>query len=273
VGVAWGRPGFKEDEMAEAKTAVASKVVWADLSSTDPAASREYYKNLFGWSVEVNPDPQYGGYALARIEDKDVAGIGGTQSPDAPSAWNVYIGTPDAADTAKKVEAAGGKVAAPPFPVGDQGTMAVFQDPTGAFISVWQPGNMAGARLLGVANTVGWAELNARGFESAIPFYKNVFGWGEKKSEAVENAPEYTEFQLDGESFAGGLEMNPMVPAEVPSYWMVYFNVDDVDDAFKKAVDTGGREMLAPSDFPGLRMAIVSDPQGAMFGLLKTKEA
>jgi uncharacterized protein len=64
--------------------------------------------------------------------------------------------------------------------------------------------------------------------------------------------------------------MNPMVPAQVPSYWMVYFNVDDVDAAFKKAIDAGAQEMLPPGDFPGGRFAILGDPQGATFGLLKT---
>jgi uncharacterized protein len=47
--------------------------------------------------------------------------------------------------------------------------------------------------------------------------------------------------------------------------------VDDVDGAFKKAIANGGREMLAPNDFPGGRFAIVGDPQGAAFGLLKMK--
>jgi predicted enzyme related to lactoylglutathione lyase len=65
------------------------------------------------------------------------------------------------------------------------------------------------------------------------------------------------------------MEMNPMVPAGVPSYWMVYFAVDDVDATFRKAMDAGGREMLAPADFPGGRYAIVGDPQGAVFGLHK----
>ena len=60
-----------------------------------------------------------------------------------------------------------------------------------------------------------------------------------------------------------------MVPAEVPSYWMVYFAVDDVDGSFRKAIEAGGREMLAPQDFPGGRFAILADPQGAVFGLLK----
>jgi len=60
-----------------------------------------------------------------------------------------------------------------------------------------------------------------------------------------------------------------MVPQEVPSYWTVYFAVDDVDKSFKKAIDAGGQEMLAPQDFPGGRFAIIADPQGATFGLLK----
>jgi hypothetical protein len=66
--------------------------------------------------------------------------------------------------------------------------------------------------------------------------------------------------------------MNPMVPAQVPSYWMVYFNVNDVDGSFRKAIEAGAQEMLAPMDFPGGRFAILSDPQGATFGLLKTAQ-
>lgn len=257
--------------MAEAKTALAHKPVWTDLSTSDPAAARDYYSKVFGWKVEVSPDPQYGGYAMATISGKDVAGIGPKQMDEQPSAWTVYIGTPDAAETAKKMEAAGGKIIAPVMEVGDQGHMAIVQDPSGAFLGLWQAKNMVGAQGAG-ANTMGWAELNSRGFEKASSFYKKVFGWGEKKSDMGEGMGQYTEFQLSGDSIAGGMEMNPMVPAEVPSYWMVYFNVEDVDNAFKKATEAGGKEMLGPQDMPGGRFAIVSDPQGAAFGLLKMDE-
>jgi predicted enzyme related to lactoylglutathione lyase len=257
--------------MADAKTAEAHKPVWTDLSTSDPAAARDYYAKLFGWKVEVNPDPQYGGYALAKISGKDVAGIGPTQMDQQPSAWTVYIGTPDAAETAKKMESAGGKIIAPVMEVGDQGHMAIVQDPSGAFLGLWQAKSMVGAQGAG-ANTMGWAELNSRGFEKASSFYKKVFGWGEKKSDMGEGMGQYTEFQVSGDSIAGGMEMNPMVPAEVPSYWMVYFNVENVDAAFKSATEHGGKEMLAPQDMPGGRFAIVSDPQGAAFGLLKMDE-
>ena len=258
--------------MAEAKTSVAHKPVWVDLSTSDAEAARSYYSKLFGWKVEVNPDPQYGGYALAKIDGKDVAGIGPKQSPEAPSAWMVYIGTVDAADTTKKAEAAGGKVVVPLMNVGDQGAMSMVADPSGAVFGIWQSQNMTGAETTGAPNTYGWAELNSRGVEKSIPFYKKLFGWGEKKSEMGQGQGDYTEFLAGGESIAGGMEMNPMVPAEVPSYWMVYFNVDDVDKAFKKATEAGGQEMLAPQEFPGGRFTILQDPQGATFGLLKMKE-
>lgn len=255
--------------MAEARTAVANKPVWVDLSSSDAAASREFYSKVFGWKVEVNPDPQYGGYGMAKVGDKQVAGIGPKMSAEQPTAWSIYIGTDDADALAKKVEAAGGKVIAPPFAVGDQGKMGAFQDPSGAVISIWQAQSMAGGMPVGDSNTFGWAELNARGVDKALPFYEKLFGWTVKKSEMGPDAPPYNEFLVNGESIAGGQEMQPMVPAQVPSHWLVYFTVDDVDQSFKKATAAGAKELTPPMDFPGGRFAIVSDPQGAAFGLLK----
>ncbi len=254
--------------MANATAAIANRPAWVDLASTDPAGSRAFYAQLFGWDITGGTDPQYGGYAMAKVGDKDVAGIGPTQAPGAPTAWMLYIGTPDAEHLATEVRAAGGTVVAPPFDVGDQGRMAVFQDPAGAFISAWQPINMSGFEA-GASNAYTWAELNARGIEKAIPFYEHVFGWTHKTQPMGEGMEDYTEFILGDASLAGGMEMSPMVPAEVPSYWMVYFGVEDVDGTFTSAIAAGAREMLAPRDFPGGRFAILGDPQGAVFGLLK----
>jgi len=251
--------------MAEIATAVINKPAWVDLSTTDPAAARDFYSKVFGWNVEVNPDPQYGGYGLAKVNGKDAAGIGGTQSPDQPAAWSLYIGTEDIDALAGQVTAAGGTVVAPPFDVGDQGKMAVFQDPSGAFISAWHPTQMRGFQTDG-PSAFGWAELSARGVEKTLPFYQQVFGWN-PKSVGSPDQP-YTELQVDGKSIAGATEINPMVPAETPNYWLVYFTVSDVDATHRKALDAGGRELLSPVDFPGGRMAIVSDPQGAAFGLM-----
>ena len=85
------------------------------------------------------------------------------------------------------------------------------------------------------------------------------------------DAPDYVEFLVDGESVAGATELDPQMPAGTPNYWLVYFGVDDVDIAFVKATGRGALEIVPPADFPGGRFAIVSDPQGAVFGLLKAE--
>src|SRR2546427_9153824 len=131
--------------MAETRTFVANAPVWVDLSSKDAAGSRDYYAKLFGWKVDLTKDPAAGGYALATIGGKNVAGIGPVQDPNAPTAWMVYIGTRDAEATAKKVEAAGGKVIAPAFDGLKSGRMAGYQGPSRAFLSVWGAKGKQGA--------------------------------------------------------------------------------------------------------------------------------
>ena len=254
--------------MAQTAIATAIKPAWVDLATKDSKGSHDFYGNLFGWKVDVNPDPQYGGYGLAKQNGKDVAGISPTQSPDQPTAWSLYVGTDDITDLSRRVEAAGGKVITPAFDVGDQGRMAVFQDPAGAYISGWQATRMGGFQSQG-ANAFGWAELNARGLENDLPFYEQAFGWTTRRS-PMPNGPDYAEFQVDGESVAGGTELNPQVPAGTPSHWLVYFAVDNVKTAFDKAMQLGAREIMPPQDYPGGTFAIVTDPQGATFGLFKS---
>ncbi len=254
-------------------TATKTRPAWVELAADDPAAAREFYGKLLGWDISVSEDPQYGGYAMARLADGDgdVAGITAKMMPEAPTAWSLYIETDDAAALGDAVQAAGGSVIAPAFDVGDMGRMAVFADPSGAVISAWQATGMRSFRT-GDAGTFGWAEVNARGIDKAIAFYRTVFGWQAETSPMGEGQPDYTTFSVDGEQIAGGMEMQASMPPEVPSYWMVYFNVADVDGAFAKATGLGATEMVAPMPMPGGRFAIVSDPQGAMFGLLKLDE-
>lgn len=249
-------------------TKTAHRPTWVDLSSGDTIGSRGFYSKLFDWQIEVNPDPKYGGYGRARAHGRDAAGITPTQAKEQPTAWNFYIHTDDVDASARAVEAAGGKVEMPPMDIPEQGRMAVFKDPTGAYISVWQPTLMGGFEAQG-PNTFGWAELNARNVEKAVPFYEKVFGWTTKRT-PVPGGPEYIEFQLDGTSVAGATEMNPTAAPSVPNHWLVYFDVEDVASAAKKAQGLGAREIVAPQSYSGGDFAILADPQGASFGLFKS---
>ena len=257
--------------MTQMATKTAHRPSWVDLSSQDAKGSREFYSRLFDWQVDVNPDPQYGGYGRAKLHGRDAAGITPALTKQLPTHWNFYIHTDDVDETARAVDAAGGKIVVKPMDVGDQGRMAVFQDPTGAFISVWQPTKMAGFETQG-ANSFGWAELNARGIGKAIPFYEKVFGWTTKSS-PVPGGPDYHEFQVDGTSVAGATEMAPTSAPSGQSHWLVYFDVDDVPGVARKAVGLGAREIVPAQSYQGGEFAILADPQGASFGLFKSAAA
>ncbi len=245
----------------------AHRPVWVDNISRDPVASRTFYADLLGWELEVSDDPQYGGYTTAKRDGLDAAGFGGQPDPNMPaSVWNLYISTPDAQATVAAATAAGGTVIVPPFPIGTMGTSAFIADPSGAVLGLWQPTGMAGFQYEGT-NGYGWAEVNARGVEQAIPFYERVFGWTHRASDMGEGRT-YHEF-LDGEeSLLGAWEMAPEVPAMVPSYWLVYFAVDDVAAMHDAAVAAGATSIMGTTEFPGGVFAILNDPQGGTFGLL-----
>ena len=78
----------------------------------------------------------------------------------------------------------------------------------------------------------------------------------------------------DGRATLGGMAHGrkppAAAPADMPSYWLVYFTVDDVDAAHRRAIGLGGTERVAPQDFPGGRFSVAADPDGAGFDLLKS---
>jgi hypothetical protein len=74
----------------------------------------------------------------------------------------------------------------------------------------------------------------------------------------------------NGEKNAGGmLKITPEMGA-IPSNWLVYFAVDDCDAKVQKATELGASVMKPADDIPGVgRFAILTDPQGAAFAIIK----
>ena len=63
----------------------------------------------------------------------------------------------------------------------------------------------------------------------------------------------------------------PEMPADVPPNWGVYFAVDDADAAVARTQELGGTLLMGPMDIEPGRMAVLADPGGAMFNILKLK--
>jgi predicted enzyme related to lactoylglutathione lyase len=147
------------------------------------------------------------------------------------------------------------------------GRMSVFQDPTGAIFSAWQPGDTKGVELVNEPGAFSWNELNTRDLETAKAFYTAVFGW---VCETMQMGPmTYTEVKVDGNTVAGMMDMTGTVPEQVPPHWLVYFAVDDTDATAAKAQELGGQLMVPPTDIPPGRFSVIADDKGAAFAVIK----
>ncbi len=239
---------------------------WIDLSSTDVEASKAFYTALFGWEAQA-PVAEAGGYTLLTLRGKNVAGMGPVMSPDQPPAWMTYVNESDADGTAKRVADAGGTLIVPPMDVMEQGRMAIFADPAGTVLGIWQPALHTGAELVNEPGAYCWSELAARDPEGAKAFYAAALEW-EPSTEPM-GPMEYTEFKVGGEPIAGMFPISDTMPADMPSYWGVYFAVADCDGTVATATALGATVVTPAMDIPIGRFAGLSDPQGAFFSVIQ----
>lgn len=273
--------------MAERDGYMAGVPCWVDTSQPDPEAARDFYSGLFGWEFEdVMPPDSPGKYFIGRIRGGDVAAVGSQAQGSPPMAiWNTYVCVENADESASKVKQAGGNVVVEPFDVMDAGRMAVFTDPEGAAICVWQANEMKGARIVNEPGSLNFNGLNTHDPEGAKSFYGSVFGWDTLDLGAgggMWRLPGYGEYleqsdpglrsrMAEGgapEGFADVVAtINPISgdQPDVPAHWSVTFAVDDADATAERAAQLGGQVVVPPFDAPWVRMTVLADPQGAMF--------
>lgn len=245
---------------------------WVDLGTPDIDAAANFYGEVFGWEVPEQPNSaEMGGYRRAKKNGKDVAGAMPLIQEGQPPAWSTYVSVEDADATAKAVAVAGGTAIAEPMDVMDLGRMAVFTDPAGAVIGIWQPGTFPGAALVNEPGTVGWNELSTRDPEGAKAFYSAVFGW-EPNDLEMEGGGTYTEWRVEDQPVGGMLDMRGRMPDEVPPHWGVYFGTEDTDATVEKVKAGGGELLFGPMDIEPGRFATVRDPFGAFFNVMQPNE-
>jgi len=243
---------------------------WVDLMASDQQAAIDFYKDLFGWSAEVGTE-ETGGYAMCLLNGRPVAGIGqamamGDQPAPAP-AWTTYLASTDADASAAKVTANGGQVLMPPMDVTTVGRMFLAVDPAKAMFGVWQPKDFFGAQTVNEPGALCWNEMNTRDATSSAAFYQAAFGLA---SQPMDGMTGYFGLHIDG-NLVGGLQdiSGEMFPAELPPHWLTYFAVDDTDSTVDAHVKAGGNVMVPPTDTPVGRMAVLADPQSAVFAIIQ----
>lgn len=249
----------------------AGNFCWFELSTSDQNGAKEFYTQLFGWNFVDNPlPPEMGGaYTMWRVGDKEVGAACqlGPHQPGVPPHWMPYVAVDNCDAAAEKVTGLGGELLMPPFDVMTHGRMTVFKDPTGAMLSLWEPRDHNGADLVGVPNSFCWGELATTDAAAAKSFYSGLFGWSLKESS---DGMPYTELANGGQPIGGIMAMSGPQWEGVPPHWGIYFMVEDCDASAAKAGALGGKVCVPPTDIPHVgRFAVVQDPQGAAFSIIK----
>ncbi|GAA2399130.1 VOC family protein [Streptomyces glaucosporus] len=268
--------------MTEAATRCAPGTpCWVSLLAEDPAASQEFYHELFGWEYRPGPGPGGAGpHARAVLGGREVACIG--QMPpgrQCQAAWLPYLAADDTDAAADLVRMCGGTVGVGPLDMDGTMRVAIAADPAGASFGIRQAGTRPAAHMDGGPGTVVWNELITRRTSAVEKFYRTVFGLetgpaegtAPASGEGPEGDGEFGYLTVTaGDRVVGGINgMGASMPRDRGSHWLMYVEVEDTDAVARRVTELGGRVLTAPQDSPRGRLARLADREGAPFAVIR----
>jgi uncharacterized protein len=114
-----------------------------------------------------------------------------------------------------------------------------------------------------------WVDLFTADPAVSTKFYAELFGW---QWEVVDHSPQaYQIAYQNGLPVAGAVKRPPAKGEATKALWIGYISVPDVGATVKQVQARGGRTLLAPRLVPDRgELALLADPQGALFGVMKS---
>ena len=110
---------------------------WAEAGSTDVEKTRDFYKQLLGWSYEEMDMGEGMKYTLFKLDGESAAGMMPTQMP--MSYWSIYFHVEDCKNMVERARSMGAQVMLEPETAAGVGTFSVLADPQGAMFGMIQP--------------------------------------------------------------------------------------------------------------------------------------
>ena len=230
---------------------------WVDLSTSDAAAAKGFYGELFGWDFDDFEVPGGGVYTMCRLDGAAVCAI--NEQPVTPK-WNNYVTVASADDAVARARELGANVIEEAFDVMDVGRMGLIADPAGAPLCLWEARSNIGAEVVNVPGALTWNELHTPDVDAAASFYGELFGW-ELEEMDTGGGPAYSVIR-NGERSNGGVMASQ---SSEPPAWIPYFATDDLAGVIEKVQAGGGKVLAGPIPMPAGRIAMFADPQGALF--------
>jgi predicted enzyme related to lactoylglutathione lyase len=245
------------------------KVVWADLLTPDREAAKRFYGALFGWTFrDVPGDPNY---TLVLLDGEPLAGLFQKALPPgqaAQPAWLTFLAVKDVNAALDAARQHGGTVLAKPRDFPKRGRQAVLVDPDGAEFAVMAARGGDPSDYLAAPGEWIWSSLLVKDPKRETAFYKSLFGY-QVYDLASEGDPQH--YVLSGDGYArAGLNALPADSMRRHPHWLNFVRVTDAAASASKAVELGGRVLVEPRiDRHGGRLAVLADPNGAIFGVME----
>jgi len=236
---------------------------YAELATSDAAAAKDFYTRLFAWEYDDVPVGDGRVYSIANRDGSAVGGLYATG--DQPPHWNCYVTVTSVDGTVEAAAGHGGSVVVQPHDVQDLGRTAIVADPAGARLCLWEPRRRIGAYLVNAPGAMNWNDLVTPDPEAAARFYGVLFGW---RAQEIPSAGGYRVI-WNGERTNGGImpvDVERMGP-DAPPAWIPYFGHDDVGRLIAEIDGLGGRLFNGPIEMLQGSIAILGDPQGAVFAV------
>lgn len=112
-----------------------------------------------------------------------------------------------------------------------------------------------------------WTELGTKDVRAAKKFYTELFGWKVSESKSA-GGMDYSEIEIGGRQVGGMYQLTEQM-GNMPSHWISYIAVDDVDKTAERVTELGGKINMPIMDIPHVgRFCVITDPTGATIALI-----
>jgi predicted enzyme related to lactoylglutathione lyase len=106
-----------------------------EIASPNIERASAFYRELFDWEIG---EEELDGYRLVRTAEGSIGG-GLLRSPEGVFPYvTIYVGVDDLRVTLRRAEELGGKMIVEPMPIPGIGRFAMFQDPDGVMIGIFE---------------------------------------------------------------------------------------------------------------------------------------
>ena len=241
-----------------------NKFCWRGIITTNVDKAKAFYAEAIGWDTtemqmgdETATMVTAGGIPRAHIMLPPMEGV--------PPHISSYLRVEDVDSGTEAAVANGGAVVVPPTDI-PPGRFSGVSNPSGAVFMLFHEADESTAQNPPAGDgAIHWVELHSTDVDADVAWLTNSFGITTSEMPMSNGGTYY--LLNDGETQVGGC-MAAMRP-DMPSNWLVWTAVPDVDGCIGRIKEQGGNALSEPMDMENIgRMAVVSGSDGAVFGVI-----